>query len=89
MLVANPGEDVRVLTLAPGDCCGQTALLEGRKTRAASVRALEDLEVLVISADVFTKLIVRRERENNHELTPYPAALALVLLPLPWPQPHL
>ena len=46
VVVAGPGgEDKRVVTLEPGDCCGQTALLEGRGRRTASVRALEPLEV--------------------------------------------
>ena len=48
--------DKTVLALAPGDVFGETALLEGREKRAASVRASSDLEVLVISADVFHQL---------------------------------
>ena len=39
----------KVLTLAPGDVFGETALLEGRERRAASVRAASDLEVRAIA----------------------------------------
>lgn len=54
--VSGPKGESPVLRLGPGDCCGQTALLEGRKERRASVQATTPLEVLVVGADVFAQL---------------------------------
>ena len=35
-----PKQQTVVMTLAPGDCCGQSAVLDGRERREASVRAI-------------------------------------------------
>jgi len=43
-------------TLGPGDFFGETAIVEGRETRAASVRVTAPMEVLAIDRHVFQEL---------------------------------
>jgi len=51
-----PEGDRLIATLGPGDFFGETALVEGREKRNASVRCLSAVEVLVIDRGMFTQL---------------------------------
>ena len=48
--------DTVIASLGPGDFFGETALLEGRSTRAASVICLEPVEVMALDRDVFKQV---------------------------------
>ena len=60
-----PKQQTVVMTLAPGDCCGQSAVLDGRERREASVRATSAVEVLVVGADVFRALAKGSDSEKT------------------------
>lgn len=47
---------LRVSTLKPGDLFGETALID-RSPRTATVRAVEDTQLFVISADDFDRVV--------------------------------
>ena len=60
----NSGEIV-IATLGPGDFFGETGLLEGRETRAASVRCRTNVEVMAIDRSIFNQIAGGGQSSNK------------------------
>ena len=59
------GSDALLATLGPGDHFGEMALLEGRETHSASVRAKTAVNVLTLGRDDFMLLANKWEGLND------------------------
>merc|ERR1719162_792663 len=60
------GSEPRVIAeLGPGDFFGETGLLEGRKTRNASVVCTSPTEVMMVDEAVFTEIAGKGEKGNK------------------------